>query len=31
MPRELLDMPVGGSKDKAYRDKLRAWVISDTQ
>ena len=31
MPRDLLNMPVGGSRDKAYRDKLRAWVISDTQ
>ena len=31
MPRDLLDLPVGGSRDKAYRDKLRAWVISDIQ
>ena len=30
MPKDLLDLPVGGTKDKAYKDKLRAWVISDT-
>ena len=31
MPRELLDMPVGGSRDKAYRARLRAWVIRDIE
>ena len=31
MPRDLLDMPAGGSRDKAYRARLRAWVTSDTQ
>ena len=28
---EIREVPVGGSRDKAYRDKLRAWVISDIQ
>ena len=27
MPRDLLDMPPGGSIDKAFKAKLRAWVI----
>ena len=31
MPRALLVMPVGGSRDKEYRARLRAWVISDTE
>ena len=31
MPRELLQLPVGGSRDKAYRARLRAWVISDSE
>ena len=31
MPQELLNMPVGGSRDKAYKARLRAWVISDSQ
>ena len=31
MPQELLSMPVGGSRDKAYKARLRAWVISDSQ
>ena len=31
MPRELVDLPLGGSRDKAYRARLRAWVTSDTQ
>ena len=31
MPRELVDLPVGGSRDKAYRARLRAWIVRDTQ
>ena len=31
MPQELLNMPVGGSRDKAYRARLRAWVTSDNR
>ena len=31
MPRDLLEMPVGGSRDKSYKTRLRAWVISDSQ
>ena len=30
MPRTLLQLPVGGNRDKTYRARLRAWVISDT-
>ena len=30
MPRDLPQLPVGGMRDKAYRARLRAWVISDT-
>ena len=30
MPRDLLQLPVGGNRDKTYRARLRAWVISDT-
>ena len=31
IPQDLLDLPVGGSRNKAYKNKLRAWVISDKQ
>ena len=30
MPWDLLQLPAGGSRDKAYKARLRAWVISDT-
>ena len=30
MPRDLPQLPVGGMRDKAYRTRLRDWVISDT-
>ena len=30
MPRDLLQLPVVGMRDKAYRTRLRDWVISDT-
>ena len=30
MPRDLLQLPVGGMRDKAFRTRLRDWVISDT-
>ena len=31
MPRELLELPVGGSRDKDYTARLRTWVISDLE
>ena len=31
MPRDLLDMPMGGNRDKAFKTRLRAWVVGDSQ
>ena len=31
IPRDLLDMPMGGNRDKAFKTRLRAWVVSDSQ
>ena len=30
MPPDLLQLPVGGNRDEAYKARLRAWVIRDT-
>ena len=30
-PRDLLDMPMGGNRDKAFKTRRRAWVVSDSQ
>ena len=29
LPRDIMDMPRRGTRDQAYRARLRAWVISD--
>ena len=30
MPPDLLQLPVGENRDKAFKARLRAWVVSDT-
>ena len=30
LPRDIVDLPSTGTRDQAFRARLRAWVISDT-